>query len=99
MDDSNSNIFKLNSSNYPLWKTFIEDLLYDKDLYDLIGSATAKLKETSNVNWNTMNRMEVAMIGRWLDMSVYTNVEAKMDDDKMWNNLKELYVWTEECAK
>lgn len=38
------NMIKLNSIKYTFWKTIMENILYNKDLYDLIEGET-KLKE------------------------------------------------------
>jgi hypothetical protein len=35
-EPTSKNIIKLTSSNYVIWKPRMEDLLYDKDLYESI---------------------------------------------------------------
>ncbi|CAJ2642239.1 unnamed protein product [Trifolium pratense] len=84
-------MIKLNSSNYTLWKTLMEDLLYTKDLYDPIEGESARSKDTSDTDWKKMNRKAVAIIKQWLDLSVYPHVEAETNAHTMWNKLKELY--------
>ncbi|CAJ2652104.1 unnamed protein product [Trifolium pratense] len=84
-------MIKLNSSNYTLWKTLMEDLLYTKDLYDPIEGESARSKDTSDTDWKKMNRKAVAIIRQWLDLSVYPHVEAETNAHTMWNKLKELY--------
>jgi hypothetical protein len=36
MEESSSSMVKLTASNYSIWKTRMEDILYCKDLFDLI---------------------------------------------------------------
>ena len=93
MEEENKgpNMIKLNSSNYTLWKTLMEDMLYSKDLYDPIEGDTAKPADKSDADWKKMNRKAVALIRQWLDLSVYPHVETEIDANKMWEKLKELY--------
>ncbi|CAJ2642124.1 unnamed protein product [Trifolium pratense] len=89
--NSEPNMIKLNSSNYTLWKTLMEDWLYTKDLYDPIEGESARSKDTSDTDWKKMNRKADAIIRQWLDLSVYPHVEAETNAHTMWNKLKELY--------
>ena len=46
MDENQGpNMVKLNSKNYSIWKTRMEDMLYSKDLYDLVEGENAKLAD------------------------------------------------------
>lgn len=84
-------MIKLNSINYTHWKNLVEDMLYIKDLYVFIGVGKGKTSNKSDVEKKKMNQKIVAIIRRWLDLSVYPHVEAKTNVRKMWIKLKELY--------
>ena len=50
MAESSGTMIKLNSSNYAIWKSMMEDLLYCKDLYLPLGGDTAKPQDKSDVD-------------------------------------------------
>lgn len=49
------NMIKLNSTNYTLWKTFVEDILYNKDLYDPTEGDIVRPKDKSYGDWKREN--------------------------------------------
>ncbi|XP_020972789.1 uncharacterized protein LOC110269347 [Arachis ipaensis] len=68
----------------------MEDMLYSKDLYDHMEGG--KYKNTKyDAEWKKLNRKAVALIGQWLDRSVYPHVDTETNAKKMWKKLKELY--------
>ena len=42
MEESSSTMFKLNASNYSIWKPRMKDMLYSKDLFDSIDGDEAQ---------------------------------------------------------
>ena len=84
------NMVKLNSQNYSIWKTLMEDMLYSKDLYDPVEGDKSKGTK-SDAEWKKLNRKAVALIRQWLDLSVYPHVDTETNAEKMWKKLKELY--------
>ncbi|XP_052119099.1 uncharacterized protein LOC127748527 [Arachis duranensis] len=63
----------------------MEDMLYSKDLYDLVEGNKSKGTK-SNAEWK-----KFALIRQWLDLSMYPHVDTETNAEKMWNKLKELY--------
>ena len=43
-----STMIKLSASNYSIWKSMMEDVLYYKDLHDLIKGDSAKPSQMSD---------------------------------------------------
>lgn len=85
------NMIKLKSTNYTLWKDLMEDMSYNKDLYDPIYGGKGKPSDKFDVEWKKMDRKVVDLIRQWLNLSVYPQVKVEIDAQKMWNKLKELY--------
>ena len=84
-------MIKLNSKNYSVWKTLMEDMLYSKDLYDPVEGDKYRPADKSEVEWNIMNRKVVALIRQWLDLSVYPHVDKETNAQSMWQKLADLY--------
>nr|XP_025703099.1 uncharacterized protein LOC112803856 [Arachis hypogaea] len=81
---------KLNSQNYSILKTLMEDMLYSEDLYDPVEMDKSKGTK-SDAEWKKLNRKAVALIRQWFDLSMYPHVDIETNAEKMWNKLKELY--------
>ena len=43
------------ATNYALWKSWMEDILFCKDLYDPLENKGAKPVETKDDEWKKMN--------------------------------------------
>ena len=73
-------MFKLNASNYSIWKPRMEDMLYCKDLFDPIDGDEAQ-GDKEDKDWERMNRKTVGFIRQWIDDSVFHHVaqETKAD--------------------
>jgi hypothetical protein len=82
---------KLIASNYPIWKTRMEDILYCKDLFDPIKLEGVKPISTTNDDWNKMNRKAVGYIRQWVDQSVFHYVAKEVDAYSLWQKLESLY--------
>jgi hypothetical protein len=68
-----SDMIKLDSSNYSLWKSIVEDILYCKDLYQLIVEEklpTGVTKEKCRV----LNRKAVGMIQLYINHNILHHV-------------------------
>ena len=76
------NMINLNSQNYSIWKTLMEDMLYSKDLYDP-GEGDKSKGTKSDAEWKKLNRKAVALIRQWLDLSVYPHVDTETNAEKM----------------
>ena len=65
---------KLLASNYLVWKPMIEDVLYCKDLHDLIEGGSAKPSDMLDRDWEKLNRKTIGCIRQWIDVSVFHHV-------------------------
>jgi transposase InsO family protein len=91
MEESSSSMVKLTASNYSIWKTRMEDVLYCKDLFDPIEMEGVKPISTTNEDWNKMNRKAVGYIRQWIDQSVFHHVAKEVDAYSLWQKLESLY--------
>ena len=80
---------KLNSSNYPIWKVRMEDLLYAKDAYTPITGT--KPTTTTEEDWKTENRKTVSIIRQWIDDSVFQHVLTETVAKDLWEKLEGMY--------
>ena len=71
----------------------MEDILYCKDLYDLIEGDSAKPEDKTEKEWEIMNRKTIGMIRQWLDDSVFHHVANETKADVLWKKLESLYEW------
>ncbi|GKU93138.1 hypothetical protein SLEP1_g6763 [Rubroshorea leprosula] len=86
-----STMIKLNTSNYSLWKTLIEDKLFRKDLYDPIEHKGIKPPKINDVEWKKIDRKACGVIRKWVDMSVIHHVAQEKESYKLWTKLEELF--------
>ena len=81
----------LNESNWMIWKSKMEDLLYCKDLFAPVERDSAKPKTTSEDDWKKLNQKAVGYIRQWLDDSVFHHVSTETSEHSLWKKLKDLY--------
>ncbi|GKV52757.1 hypothetical protein SLEP1_g59325 [Rubroshorea leprosula] len=86
-----STMIKLNTSNYSLWKTLMEDKLFCKHLYDPIEHKGIKPAEMNDADWKKIDRKAYAVICKWVDMSVIHHVGQEKESYKLWTKLEELF--------
>lgn len=77
-------LMKLTESNYPSWKTMMEDYLYCHDLYDPVEGDSAKPSEMSDKNWDKLNRKTVAIIRQSIDISLFDQVAMETSAHELW---------------
>jgi hypothetical protein len=77
MEESSSSMVKLTASNYSIWKTRMEDVLYCKDLFDPIEMEGVKPISTTNEDWNKMNRKAVGYIRQWIDQKCLSSCSQR----------------------
>ena len=83
-------MFKLNASNFSIWKPRMEDMLYCKDLFDPIDGDEAQ-GDKEDKDWERMNRKTVGFIRQWIDDSVFHHVAQETKADALWKKLQDLY--------
>ena len=62
MEYAGSGMIKLTTSNYSIWKTRMEDILYFKELFELIECRGYKSVTTIEDEWKKLNRKTVRHI-------------------------------------
>ena len=59
MEETGSAMIKLTASNYLIWKTRMEDILYCKELSDPIECKGYKPVTTTEDEWKKLNRKTI----------------------------------------
>ena len=62
MEEVGSGMIKLTGSNYSIWKTRIEDILYCKELFELIERKDYKPVTTTEDECKKLNRKTIGHI-------------------------------------
>ena len=65
---------KFNGQNYQLWKMQMEDYLYQKDLYLLLGEKLKQSTTMKDEEWEVLDRKALGTIRLCLDSSVDFNI-------------------------
>ena len=84
-------MIKLDSTNYSIWKSRMEDLLFCKDLYDPIEEKGVKPAAKSDGDWKKINRKTIGVIRQWIDQSIYHHVSGETLAYNLWKRLSELF--------
>ncbi|KAA8518002.1 hypothetical protein F0562_015476 [Nyssa sinensis] len=100
-DFTSGTMIKLTASNYVLWKTRMEDMLYCKDLYDpLENKGIIPITKTED-EWKKMNRKTIGQIRQWTDHSVFHHVAQETSAYSLWEKLETMYqpknAWNKAC--
>ena len=53
-------MIKLNSKNYSVWKTLMENMIHSKDFYGPVEGEKVKPTDKSDAEWKRMNRKAIA---------------------------------------
>ena len=91
MDEAGSGMIKLIASNYSIWKTRMEDILYCKELFEPTECKSYKSVTTTEDEWKKLNRKTIGKIRQWVDQSVFHHVAKKVDAYNLWQKLESLY--------
>ena len=93
--ENTCSMLKLTATNYSVWKSMMEDLLYIKDLWKPIktvnGVPVGKPAEMKDVDWEVLNRKCAAQIRQWIDRSIMQSVTKETDAYKLWEKLEKTY--------
>ena len=84
MEEVGSGMIKLTSSNYSVWNTRIEDILYCKELFEPIERKDYKPVTTTEDEWKKLNRKTIGQIRQWVDQSVFHHVAKEVDTYSLW---------------
>ena len=67
MDEAGSGMIKLIASNYSIWKTRMNDILYCKELFKPIECKGYKPITITEDEWKKLNRKTIGQIRQWVD--------------------------------
>ena len=81
MEESSACMIKLKSWNYGIWKYRMEDLLYMKDLHELIECKEARPADLDDKKWTQLNQKVTGDIRSWIDKSVYHHIAKESRAD------------------
>ena len=84
MEEVGSGMIKLTSSNYSVWNTRMEDILYSKELFEPIERKDYKPVTTTEDEWKKLNRKTIGQIRQWVDQSVFHHVAKEVDTYSLW---------------
>eukprot|EP00253_Pinus_taeda_P016272 PITA_16272 len=82
---------KFNGQNFSLWKMQMEDYLYQKDLYLLLGGKSKKPMDMEDEEWNLLDRKALRTIWLFLAASVTFNISKETMTEGLIKVLEKLY--------
>jgi hypothetical protein len=99
------NIQKLNTTNYPTWKTMMEMVLIDKDMWEIVNGTIPKpiplgstasqearaTREREILEWNKMADKARASLVLSIEPSELVHVTTLKNPTEIWNKLEEIY--------
>lgn len=90
METNTSRMINLNSSNYQLWKTRMEDFLYVNGFYQPM-ICSEKPDDKTNEEWNLLRRRVCGFIRHWVDDSILIHVNQETNARSLLSKLEQLY--------
>src|SRR5579871_4949533 len=104
MSSSYLNIEKLHATNYQTWKTMIQMILIDKDLWDIITKESPKPTEGNATpkeisDWKKRADKVTTTIVLTISTSEYVHINNITDPIVLWDKLKDVYGTTGNTAK
>ena len=82
---------KFNSQNYQLWKMKIEDYLYEKDLYLLLGRKTKQPTTMKDEEWEVIDRKAPRKIWLCLASSMDFDILKEKTTEGVMSTFVKLY--------
>ena len=79
-EDGKFRVEKFNGQNFSLWKTQMEDYLYQKDLYLQLGRKAKKPTSMIDTEWNILDRKALGILQLCLAASVTFNFFERNND-------------------
>ena len=67
MKEDDSGMIKLITSNYSIWKTKMDDILYCKELFEPIECRGYKPVTTTENEWKKLNKKTIGKIRQLID--------------------------------
>ena len=79
MEESFSDMFKLTSSNYSVWKSKMRDMLVCKDLWLPVQFGKSKPDKIDASTWEVMHLKAATYVRCFINMSLYNNFNEETD--------------------
>ena len=90
MEVNSSRMINLNGSNYAVWKSKMEDVLYVKG-YHLPVFASEKPVDKTDEEWNLIHRQVCGYIRQWVEDNVLNHIIGETHARTLWTKLEQLY--------
>ena len=90
-NDGVETMIKLDSTNYSIWKSRMEDLLFCRGLYDPIEEKCVKTIGKSDGDLKKINRKTIGVIKQWINQSIYHHVSGENLSYNLLKRLSELF--------
>jgi len=81
VEDGKFRVEKFNVQNYQLWKMQMEDYLYQKDLFLLLGGIEKNTTTMKDEEWEVLDRKALGTIQMSLVASVDFNISKRKDKE------------------
>ncbi|GFS43592.1 hypothetical protein Acr_00g0085960 [Actinidia rufa] len=81
----------LSATNYALWKSRMEDILFCKDLHDPLENKGEKPIEKKDEEWTKMNRKIIGLIRQCIGHEVFHHVAQETSAYGLWTKLEKMY--------
>ena len=82
---------KFNGQTYQLWKTQMEDYLYQKDLYLPLGGKEKQPVAMKDEEWEVLDKKTLGTIRLCLDLSVDFNISKEKTTKGVMSTMDKLY--------
>ncbi|VVA98897.1 unnamed protein product [Arabis nemorensis] len=83
-------MISLDGSNYHIWKSKMEDLLYVKELYVPVFEEK-KPEDKTEDQWKLLHRQMCGLMRQWVDDNVRNPIENEIDARSLWLKLEQLF--------
>ena len=83
-------MIKLITSNYSIWNTRMEDILYCKQLFEPIEHKGYKAVTATEDEWKKLNRKTIRQIRQWVDQSVFHHIAKEVNAYSLLQKLESL---------
>ncbi|GFZ06608.1 hypothetical protein Acr_18g0007780 [Actinidia rufa] len=81
----------LSATNYAIWKPWMEDILFCKDLHDPLENKGEKPEAKKDEEWRKMNRKTIGLIRQCIGHEVFHHVAQETSAYDLWIKLEEMY--------
>ncbi|GFS40774.1 hypothetical protein Acr_00g0070470 [Actinidia rufa] len=81
----------LSATNYAIWKSRMEDILFCKDLHDPLENKGEKPIATKDEEWRKMNKKMIGLIRQCIGYEVFHHVAQETSAYDLWIKLEEMY--------